>query len=213
MDNRQLINKTCKPTTNKRPNPVDPMVCPGPTHDSRPKRRGWVHGCSIENTKSQNIRSNDEPNRNRCNRAQAILIGANCCGIHRIHQPECHHHLQHQCIPYPNSTRKSKNRYELIVSKERWSYLSAGDYQKKKAGAYGSKELCNEVHQAVEKADLADDEEAKGDSRVDVTYRAVGSTNGYGHEESERVCEGSSHEAFESCAAVAGDFVDGDGGA
>ncbi|MFS7990216.1 hypothetical protein Hanom_Chr11g01056161 [Helianthus anomalus] len=43
VNKEELIDKPSKTTTNQRPNPVNPVIGPGPAHQSGSKRHSWVH--------------------------------------------------------------------------------------------------------------------------------------------------------------------------
>lgn len=111
----ELIHKPSKPTANERPNPINPMIFPTPAHHCRPKWCSRVHGCPIKRPTHQNIRSNDETNHNWRHHSQTTPPAPRVNGgrVHRVHQPECHHHLQHHRVPHSHATRKFENRYIL----------------------------------------------------------------------------------------------------
>ena len=107
-DKDNLVNKASDSTTDERPGPVDPVVGPGPAHDSRPKCHSGVHGRSREGPTQQNVSADNETNGDGSNNSQITLLGVNGSCVDRVHQTEGHHDLQHQGVANSNSSGESE---------------------------------------------------------------------------------------------------------
>lgn len=121
-----LVDKPSKPTTDKWPSPVDPVVGPAPAYNSWAEWHGWVHGCSGEGSSNQNVSTNNETNCNWCNNSNITLLWVNGSSIHGVHQTEGQHDLQHQSGTHSNSSWKWEcwNRLRCTVTKLSVRYLT-----------------------------------------------------------------------------------------
>jgi len=123
-DKDNLVNKASDSTTDERPGPVDPVVGPGPAHDSRPKCHSRVHGCSGEGPTQQNVSANNETNGDGSNNSQIALLGVNGSGVDCVHQTEGHHDLQHQSVANSDSSGKPEcwNRLRCVTAEQNSYY-------------------------------------------------------------------------------------------
>ena len=76
-DEEILINEPTKPTTNQRPNPVDPVIGPVPGDQGRPKGPCWVHGGPSEVPTGNSVGPNE-----KSSKSWAQPINSSPVGVH-----------------------------------------------------------------------------------------------------------------------------------
>lgn len=172
---KQLINKTSKSTTNQRTNPINPLIIPRPAHQRRSKAHRRVHRSSVKRSAGEDVSSDDETNGYRCYSSQSSSLWINGCGVDGVDKAKRHDDLQHESVPDGDAGEA-----------EGAGGFAGGDAEEE-AGDGGAEELSYPVEDAAEKGYVAADEGAEGYCWVDVAAGDVGG-DGDGDEKAEAVC-------------------------
>ncbi|GAY56645.1 hypothetical protein CUMW_173450 [Citrus unshiu] len=61
-----LIHDCSEPTSDERPDPVDPILRPSPSHQGGPEGPGGIHGCSVEWPADEDVRPGEKPHGQWC---------------------------------------------------------------------------------------------------------------------------------------------------
>ena len=81
-----LIDDTSKASTDKGPDPVDPVVGEVPGHEGGSERARGVHGSSVKGSREQDVGRHNETDGQGCDDPHVPLGPRVHCGcVHRIH--------------------------------------------------------------------------------------------------------------------------------
>lgn len=98
-DEDDLVDKGRDTGADEWAEPVDPVVGPCPADNGGTKGDGGVHGGAVERATGQDVGTHNETNSNGCDYANVTLFRIHCGRVHRVHQPERHHYLEHHRVP------------------------------------------------------------------------------------------------------------------
>ncbi|KAL5145110.1 putative lactoylglutathione lyase, chloroplastic [Glycine soja] len=84
VNEESLIDETSKATTNERPNPVNPMISPVASNQSRPKRSCGVHRSSGVSPTSEDVGPHYKPNQCGPKPSKCSLLGIHHGRIHTM---------------------------------------------------------------------------------------------------------------------------------
>uniref|UniRef100_A0A453J0A4 Uncharacterized protein n=1 Tax=Aegilops tauschii subsp. strangulata TaxID=200361 RepID=A0A453J0A4_AEGTS len=174
-DEEQLVDDAGEAAADEGADPVHPLVPPLPADEGGAEGDGGVHGRAGEGAADQDVGAHDEADGDGRDGAQAALLGVHGRGVHRVHQPEGHHDLQHHRLPRADAGQPEGAGGE-----------PAGGEAEEEAGGGGAQELGDPVEQAAEEGDVAAHEGAEGHGRVHVPAGDVGA-HGHRHEQREGV--------------------------
>ena len=172
--------------------PVHPVVLPHAADDGGAEGHCRVHGRAVEGAPRQDVGAHDEADGDGRDHAEVALVGVHRRRVHRVYQPEGHHHLQHHGVPGAHARRQREAAHGRAARR----------HLEQDAGHHGAQQLGHPVHHGLHQAHVAAHKGPEGHGRVHVPAGDVG-THGHGHEQGQGVSKRRRDQTARSAAGAA----------